>query len=352
MIDYDNYNLDEEIKKLEIFKVPKYNKYLNTYGYKKIVKQLFDIEDIDSIDAYLFHGIILTDHELWKRTENYKMPIICTRNDQLEYYLKNGRNKDNTFAVGALFPQYKNLNNIKHVENPKGTIVYPAHSGASLFYNISWENYIKKLKELPEEFHPIDICMYYTDVLDGHHKIFTDNGFKVYMAGHRLDPDFVDNFYEILRHYKYATANTSVASNLLYSIEFGIPTFVYGEENENFIPIPKDSNSKYAKELHPQGYEEYYKFHDTELKKVIPEYPHQDIQITEEQKEKVQHILGLDFEYDKKKVKKSLLRYASKKKIKQKIKDYFKPIINITKCPKNKKQIILFSFIKISYKQK
>lgn len=69
--------------------------------------------------------------------------------------------------------------------------------------------------------------MYVSDVQNGEHEIYLDNGFDVYTAGNPYDERFIERFYDILKS-KYTTSN-NLGSQIFYSIEMDIPFFIYGD---------------------------------------------------------------------------------------------------------------------------
>ena len=93
------------------------------------------------------------------------------------------------------------------------------------------ESYCSALLKLPEKFHPISICLHEDDIRKGRHRAYLARGFSVYSAGARRDPNFADNFYSILSEHKYSTSN-GAGSYVLYSVEMGIPFFLYGPNAE------------------------------------------------------------------------------------------------------------------------
>ena len=69
---------------------------------------------------------------------------------------------------------------------------------------------------------------YYYDVLQGHHAIFEQAGFEVVTNGYIGDFDFVEIFYDTIRRFRYTTSNHT-GSYAYYSLEMGIPFFLYGK---------------------------------------------------------------------------------------------------------------------------
>ncbi len=123
---------------------------------------------------------------------------------------------------------YRKSNKITKNNNAKGTIAFPTHSCGEIENEFDKVNYINKLKALPEEFQPVSICLHCSDITLGEHKIYMEQGFNVYTAGFPNDHRFIERFYDILKHFKYSTSN-DIGSQLYYSVEMGIPFFLYGE---------------------------------------------------------------------------------------------------------------------------
>lgn len=132
------------------------------------------------------------------------------------------------FNLYSPFVFYRRKNRIEINHDAKGTIAFPAHSTGATENLMDWNIYIKQLKDLPEKFHPISICLHMHDVNRGLHKIFMQNGFDVYTAGHADDDRFAERFYDILKKFKYSTSNL-IGSYTFYTVEMDIPFFVYGE---------------------------------------------------------------------------------------------------------------------------
>ena len=308
MINYENFNLENEIRKINETEYSNEN-YFNWYSHKKIICQLYNLRPSKYLSARVYHSMYITDYEITKKAQKIKIPVLCARKSQVDYLLKKGRSKNQTFATGGLFPMYRRFKNIQQIENPKGTIAFPAHSSKRCQVQMAYDDYIKKLKELPEEFQPVDVCLHWCDIEIGVHKIFLENGIKVYTTGHCNDEDFCDNFYEILRHYKYATSNYTVNSSLFYAIEMGLNVFLYGIENEPIFDIIDKSNKKAVK-FRLDTAKIQYDF----CKERLPVYP--NTKITDEAKDSIINIMGLDWQSPKEKVRRALLRQEWKNRLK------------------------------------
>ncbi|MBN2144545.1 MAG: FkbM family methyltransferase [Candidatus Aureabacteria bacterium] len=138
------------------------------------------------------------------------------------------------YVLFSPFVHYRQSRNIKQNQDAKGTLAYPAHSTLQINEETDTEKYIEELLKLPEEFQPIHAQFHYYDILRGRHYLWEKAGIKVHTAGHPDDYCFTERFYDILRRFKFTTSNLPM-SCLYYSIEMGIPHFIYG-------PSPKYYN--------------------------------------------------------------------------------------------------------------
>jgi hypothetical protein len=142
------------------------------------------------------------------------------------------------------FAYYRRSRGIKQDENASGTLAFPLHSTQQIDSSFDIDQYIQQLDQLPQAFQPVGVCMYYADITKGMHKPFLDKGFKVYTAGHRLDPEFPVRFYEMLKKHKYTISN-HIGSYTYYSVEMGIPFSLHGVKGMMY---------NHKNKSHTQGY--------------------------------------------------------------------------------------------------
>lgn len=133
-------------------------------------------------------------------------------------------------CIGNPFMELRRKKSIEKDENAKGTILFPVHSTDLIKVKLNWIKYIEKVKSLPDEYQPISVCLYFKEILNGVDEIFLKEGISVYCAGHYYDPEFFMKFYNILKKFKYSSSN-SFGSYALYSIEMGIPFFLFSDND-------------------------------------------------------------------------------------------------------------------------
>ncbi len=148
------------------------------------------------------------------------------------------RSRSVCFHIPSPFVLYKRLTGVTQTKDCQGTVVFYAHSlnsGAAL---VDLEEYIAELKALPEEMQPVTVCLHYLDVNYKLHEKLIENGITCVTAGNGFHNMFIPRFYEIIKRHKYAIAN-SWSSALLYCVDLGLPSSVYGIRYDFEIPSAK-----------------------------------------------------------------------------------------------------------------
>ncbi len=193
-----------------------FGKYIRKYAFYPVALPLFISTD---------HGP--TQHDVPNQMDlSTPMPIHFFHSPRMVRSWKAVSEKPCSVLYSP-FVFYRRSRNITLSPSAKGTIVFPTHSTHHIDTSADWDTYIKQLRDLPERFQPVSACLYFLDIQKGLHKVFLNRGVPVYTAGHWLDRNFIENFYDIIRQFKYATSN-SVGSYLFYCVEMGLPFFLYG----------------------------------------------------------------------------------------------------------------------------
>jgi hypothetical protein len=181
---------------------------------------------------------------------------------------------------------YRRSRGIRHSQLASGTLVFVPHHAPG----VKWENhttgeYFESLRRLPAKYHPIVLCLHMHDVNAGIHRELRNLGFPIVTAGNTSSVDFVDRFYELVRHFAYATSQ-GWGSQVAYCVELGVPYFFLGER-------PRLINLS-SKEL-PVGEVRFQDEHHEKYEmraEALFRTPLEDV--SAEQREFVQSLLGLD----------------------------------------------------------
>ncbi len=235
-------DLDEEIRRIKCYEakfgcVPADRRYSMGYW----LKRYLGIPTFIPLDICMDHGAPICDTPITTQLCT-ELPIFVTnRNQQLELWKRYSKR---AFVMGSPFVYCRRLSRIEQDPYATGTIAFPVHSTHLIEVLTDWDAYAESLLKLPPHFHPISVCMYWKDLLAGHHSAFVERGIPVSTAGHMADRSFALAFYRILRTARYSTSNL-LGSYTLYSIEMGIPFFLYGE-----LPL---FNNAHGDRNRPQG---------------------------------------------------------------------------------------------------
>lgn len=203
-------------------------KETRNYGFNLIAKDYAKFPQFLPMPCHIEHGWTPLEDALKSDLETSKPMMLVFSKRRSDAWKR--ASKVPVKIIGSPFIHFRNKNKITIKRTAKGTIVFPSHSTYDLKSDFSIENYCMEIKNLPERFQPVTICLFWLDYIDEKAEIYRKNGFKVVTAGSRLTNsyDFVKNFYGILSDYKYATSN-EIGSYTFCSVEMEIPFFLTGK---------------------------------------------------------------------------------------------------------------------------
>lgn len=198
------------------------------YGHGQLIREFGFYPKHLPLIVYSDHGNgvngteILYKHEL----ENDAPVFLAYDKERAVNYRK--LTKKLSYVIISPTVYYRRKNKIKQVENSKGTIAFPAHATQCIENTGDIDKYAAQLKNLPEKFQPVFVCLHMNEIFNEQYKVFMKHGIQVLTAGNTSDYRFVERFYAILKNFKYSTSNV-IGSYASLSIEMGIPFFIYGE---------------------------------------------------------------------------------------------------------------------------
>jgi len=226
--------------------------------------------------SYVEHGISFYDKIFKEETEN-DAPLILKYSPRLIDLYKKESIKP-VYCIVNPYIHYRKKNKIA-----KGTLFFPGHSVSYIDDLTDWRYFISNLENIPEQFKPVDICLHPIDIRKGLGRMFSDKGYNVFSAGNEYCNKYAENFYNILKGYKYSMSNL-LGSYAFYSVEMGIPFSLFGEE-----PICyNNEDDKFEK-----GFFTSYKNGIT-YKKALSVFEGFNVEVSTEQKEFVDFELGIN----------------------------------------------------------
>lgn len=191
------------------------------------------------------------ESKCWPNETNSPYKVYLTWNSKKNEKMNNVAGKQSHYIPHPWVNYRKKFYHPVSANLQRGTLVFFPHSGETsypVFEDL--DAYILKLKSLPKEYHPIVICLLYSDIEKGLHLKLRGYGLPLITAGTMISQKFVDRFYGILLNFKYSTS-PNIGSHTFYSIEAGVNFFLYGEEPRYHI---KNSNMLKDGELNLNDY--------------------------------------------------------------------------------------------------
>jgi hypothetical protein len=188
--------------------------------------------------AYIEHGYYYFDF-FFDRLQQLNGAEAYLASNTFRYNFIKSKIDSPCYILGNPFVLYKRHHNIKLSETAEGTIVFPSHSTHHLALTIDWEEYAGFLESLPQEMKPITVCIYWKDLLNNDYQILKNRGFDVITNGHIFDKNFISNFYENIKNFKYCIGN-QFGSNLIYAYDLGLSVFMTGPKSYHL-----DANTPY-----------------------------------------------------------------------------------------------------------
>lgn len=213
------------------------------YSFGKYIRQYGYYPKFLPLAIYTDHGPARLNGPPYKHELEATAPVMFYHSPESVKIWKSFSKKP-CFILFSPFVFYRRKNNIVRSNDANGTIVFVNHVTEVVKDISDMQVYINQLKDLPQKFQPVSVCLHPTDIKQGRYKIFMCNNISVYTAGAGNSKHFAERFYNILKKFKFASSNL-VGSSMFYSVEMGIPFFVYGNKPKNVND--GDSNLPFGK---------------------------------------------------------------------------------------------------------
>lgn len=162
------------------------------------------------------------------------------------------------------------------VAEQQGSIVFPSHSAYAIDMVCDFDQYATALVALPAAYHPITVCLYYTDYNRGLAEPFLRQGLPVITNGPtHLDDNFLWNFVRNVHGKRYIFSN-QMSSSLLFGATMNLTAHFWGPEFQAFNPREfwKDRNFNQYHRTWEARFQEVFRFPDPDpvrQKRVVAE---------------------------------------------------------------------------------
>jgi hypothetical protein len=194
------------------------------YGFGNVLRKMALYPKFLPICAYFEHSSPPFYDETWDIDRNFLTHIFFHRKDFAEQWNEKFRplRKATARTFTSPFVWYKEKEEISVSDKAKGSLFFIHHTRVDVERKHDKQKIIEKINQLDASFHPVTFCFYYLDIQKGLHKEYQELGFDIVTAGHKENPQYIDQFYQLIRNYKFALTN-SIGGHLLFSVNLGIP---------------------------------------------------------------------------------------------------------------------------------
>jgi FkbM family methyltransferase len=209
------------------------------YGHASILKRYCGLPGSFAINGILPHGPYLSS-KLWDLELQHAVPnLLVLSEQQRELYARQTSKTIQVigsplyYAARLIEPELQELR-----RQAAGTVVFPTHSTHHVTAQFDEARFIGMLKELPAEFQPVQVCLYWRDVQLGRHQPYLDADFACTTAGHMFDHEFLFRLLRILAGHRFALAN-KLGTAPFYSAAMGLPVLLKLQEASYQGPNPQ-----------------------------------------------------------------------------------------------------------------
>jgi hypothetical protein len=224
------------------------------YSFGKCYRDWLNLPFWAPLPLYGDHGVNVRSGGLAKHEQEAKPETFLTWDKRRVASLRKEAKKK-IIHIRHPWVTYRRKHGLKLKKEARGTLIFYSHSNAGIeILDHDWNKYFLELKALPDEFHPLVICMHRHDIQKGYHKTVKKYGLPIISAGETSSPYFVDRFYDMISRFTFATSNSG-GSELFYCEEFGVRYFIMGEKPKYFnftdeqikkgVMQPENSHAKY-----------------------------------------------------------------------------------------------------------
>ena len=218
----------------------------NNYGFGYVMKKYAGYPLEEPIYATFPHGMYLHDRVVSKSELDAPLPAHLNFPPFSTPTWKKAAKKKKVIPFASPFHYALKLFQCETpVEERQGTLFLPLHSTRMVDVKFDTQAIIKELRDLPEEFLPVTVCIHWQDIEYGLDKIFRDAGFDIVCAGHLTDCNYLFRWLHLATRHKMV-CHSGIGSALFYSIIADIPFWLTKENStihlkESFKPFNKDT---------------------------------------------------------------------------------------------------------------
>lgn len=193
------------------------------------LKKFSGISPFYSLPLAIEHGVYFSDY-VWDCDLEHADSKIITIGKNRKKILNKFTNKK-IVNIGPYiyyvqsFYSKKKLKQLKK-KLGKTLLVFPSHSTHWINSNYDIEQFSNEIKKYAKEYNTVLICVYWKDILNGHHQYYIKNNFTCVSAGHIYDPFFLPRLKSLISLADMTMSNM-LGTHLGYCIFLDKPHYLF-----------------------------------------------------------------------------------------------------------------------------
>lgn len=272
------------------------------YFHALTLKRFCGLSDDLKLKCVIQHGYQFGNYKWDVETDNDLPVYLCPSELRKETLIRLGVKKT-IYSIGPFIAYSARSISDSELEatrrkNGKTLVVFPSHSTHSSEVRYNIDAFCQRIKELSSQFEKVRLCLYWKDVLLGHHKKYEKYGFECITAGHMFDKNFMPRLKSIIESADMGISN-AIGDFIPFCIFLKKPFYLWRQQI-NIDALGKDVSgaTEYRKEM---------KEAQTAFDELFEAFANFSMTITEKQYAVVDKYFGLSSVKTKEELKQILL---------------------------------------------
>jgi hypothetical protein len=231
------------------------------YFHALTLKKYCGLDKRYQLKCVIEHGFFFGGY-YWDLDTKSTLPAIISFSEDRKELVEKVSDKK-FYSIGPYIAYAKGILTDDQIEQEKTRLgktllFFPFHSSHwnEVSYNI--QNTCDEIKQIAVNYKSVRICLYWKDILHGHHKTYKKNGFECVCAGHIYDEYFLPRLKSIIELSDIVMSNR-IGTYLGYCIYMKKP-FYFLKQEYNFLENKKfKDDTEIALKHYNENTFEYYK---------------------------------------------------------------------------------------------
>lgn len=205
------------------------------YGLGQVLRQYANARE--PIRACIEHGVYFGDYTNPFETTASGLPAIVTMSDVRRTHIR-AVSDIPILTVGPYIGYAESMladADRARLKQQLGStlLAFPSHGLDRVDVKYDQTEFIAAMKSLQRELDidSVIVCLYFRDVMRGHHLRYRSAGFHTATAGRREDPSFLRRLRGLIELSDFSVSN-AVGTHVGYCVQLGTPHFVFSQDSQ------------------------------------------------------------------------------------------------------------------------